>query len=87
MNDTVDSTSDDRTINNVMRHKYRKLNEEEKYQMEGNLYSLSAKDLPVVCAIKNNNLEALKWLLEKGFNQKYGANIFPGTSKIKIFWS
>lgn len=32
---TVDSTSDDRTANNVMRHEYRILSEEEKAQMKG----------------------------------------------------
>ena len=30
----VDSTSDDRTINNVMRHGYRTLSDEEKVQMQ-----------------------------------------------------
>lgn len=34
MNDTVNSTSDERTVNNVMRHKYRVLSEEEKAQMQ-----------------------------------------------------
>lgn len=31
---TVDSTSDERTINNVMRHAYRVLSDEEKAQMQ-----------------------------------------------------
>lgn len=31
---TVNSTSDDRTKNNVMRHEYRVLNDEEKAQMQ-----------------------------------------------------
>lgn len=31
---TVDSTSDQRTINNVMRHEYRVLNEDEKALMQ-----------------------------------------------------
>ena len=31
---TVDSTSDERTVNNVMRHAYRVLNDEEKAQMQ-----------------------------------------------------
>lgn len=31
---TVDSTSDARTVNNVMRHAYRVLNDEEKAQMQ-----------------------------------------------------
>lgn len=31
---TVDSTSDERTVNNVMRHKYRVLNDDEKKQMQ-----------------------------------------------------
>lgn len=31
---TVDSTSDDRTVNNVMRHAYRVLSDEEKQQMQ-----------------------------------------------------
>ena len=30
----VDSTSDDRTVNNTMRHKYRVLTDEEKAQMQ-----------------------------------------------------
>lgn len=30
----VDSTSDDRTVNNVMRHEYRVLSDEEKQQMQ-----------------------------------------------------
>ena len=33
MNDTVSSTSDDRTVNNVMRHAYRVLSDDEKAQM------------------------------------------------------
>ena len=33
MNDTVDSTSDERTVNNVMRHQYRVLTDEEKALM------------------------------------------------------
>ena len=32
---TVESTSDDRIANNVMRHEYRVLSEEEKAQMKG----------------------------------------------------
>jgi hypothetical protein len=31
---TVDSTSDERTVNNVMRHAYRVLSEDEKLQMQ-----------------------------------------------------
>lgn len=31
---TVDSTSDDRTVNNVMRHGYRVLSDEEKQSMQ-----------------------------------------------------
>lgn len=31
---TVDSTSDERTVNNVMRHTYRVLSDEEKAQMQ-----------------------------------------------------
>jgi hypothetical protein len=31
---TVDSTSDDRTVNNVMRHEYRVLSDDEKVQMK-----------------------------------------------------
>lgn len=31
---TVDSTSDERTVNNVMRHAYRVLSDEEKAQMQ-----------------------------------------------------
>lgn len=31
---TVNSTSDDRTVNNVMRHAYRVLSDEEKAQMQ-----------------------------------------------------
>lgn len=31
---TVDSTSDQRTVNNVMRHAYRVLSDEEKLQMQ-----------------------------------------------------
>lgn len=31
---TVDSTSDERTVNNVMRHEYRVLSDEEKAQMK-----------------------------------------------------
>jgi hypothetical protein len=34
MNETVDSTSDARTLNNVMRHEYRVLSEFEKTQMQ-----------------------------------------------------
>lgn len=34
MPETVDSTSDDRTVNNVMRHAYRVLSDEEKGQMQ-----------------------------------------------------
>lgn len=33
MNKTVDSTSDERTVNNVMRHQYRVLTNEEKMAM------------------------------------------------------
>ena len=32
--DTVDSTSDERIVNNVMRHQYRVLTDEEKAQMQ-----------------------------------------------------
>lgn len=32
--ETVDSTSDERTVNNVMRHQYRVLSDEEKAQMQ-----------------------------------------------------
>lgn len=34
MTATVDSTSDQRTVNNVMRHAYRVLSDEEKVQMQ-----------------------------------------------------
>lgn len=34
MTETVDSASDARTVNNVMRHAYRVLNDEEKAQMQ-----------------------------------------------------
>ncbi|MEO1187984.1 MAG: hypothetical protein AAFW60_02850 [Pseudomonadota bacterium] len=34
MGEHVDSTSDDRIVNNLMRHKYRVLNDEEKAQMQ-----------------------------------------------------
>ena len=34
MNAAVDSTSDQRTVNNVMRHEYRVLSAEEKVQMQ-----------------------------------------------------
>lgn len=34
MNDSVSSTSDGRTVNNVMRHTYRKLTDDEKLQMQ-----------------------------------------------------
>lgn len=34
MSDRVSSTSDDRTVNNVMRHEYRVLGDEEKAQMQ-----------------------------------------------------
>lgn len=34
MNDKVDSTSDQRTTNNVMRHEYRVLTDEEKFYMK-----------------------------------------------------
>jgi hypothetical protein len=34
MNEMVDSTSDNRTVNNVMRHAYRVLSAEEKLQMQ-----------------------------------------------------
>lgn len=34
MNKTVDSTSNDRTANNVMRHQYRVLSDSEKEQMQ-----------------------------------------------------
>ncbi|MDA0902292.1 MAG: ankyrin repeat domain-containing protein, partial [Proteobacteria bacterium] len=43
---------------------------EKGYKMDGNLYRLSVKAQPVALAIKNNQTECLKWLLEKGFNQK-----------------
>ena len=35
MVDTVQSTSDARTVNNVMRHAYRVLSDQEKQQMQG----------------------------------------------------
>lgn len=34
MSETVESTSDERTVNNVMRHQYRVLSDEEKAQMQ-----------------------------------------------------
>ncbi len=34
MNEHVDSTSDDRTVNNVMRHEYRVLDDNEKVDMQ-----------------------------------------------------
>lgn len=34
MTDTVNSTSDERTVNNTMRHAYRVLSDEEKAQMQ-----------------------------------------------------
>lgn len=34
MPETVDSASDDRTVNNVMRHAYRVLSDDEKAQMQ-----------------------------------------------------
>jgi len=34
MSDTIESTSDERTTNNTMRHKYRVLSDEEKQQMQ-----------------------------------------------------
>lgn len=34
MSETIESTSDDRTVNNVMRHEYRVLSEDEKAQMQ-----------------------------------------------------
>jgi len=34
MDPVVDSTSDERTVNNVMRHQYRVLSDEEKQQMQ-----------------------------------------------------
>jgi hypothetical protein len=34
MNKTVDSTSDERTVNNVMRHEYRVLSDREKADMQ-----------------------------------------------------
>jgi len=34
MSETVESTSDQRTVNNVMRHAYRVLSDEEKQQMK-----------------------------------------------------
>lgn len=34
MSEQVDSTSDERTVNNVMRHAYRVLTDEEKLQMQ-----------------------------------------------------
>lgn len=33
-NETVDSASDDRTVNNLMRHRYRVLSDTEKQQMQ-----------------------------------------------------
>jgi hypothetical protein len=33
-NETVDSTSDERTVNNVMRHEYKVLSDEEKQSMQ-----------------------------------------------------
>lgn len=34
MNETVSSASDERTVNNLMRHQYRVLNDDEKLQMQ-----------------------------------------------------
>lgn len=34
MNQNVDSTSDERTVNNIMRHQYRVLSDDEKEQMQ-----------------------------------------------------
>ena len=34
MPDTIESTSDERTVNNVMRHNYRVLSDDEKTQMQ-----------------------------------------------------
>lgn len=34
MSDMIDSTSDERTINNTMRHQYRKLSDEEKHAVD-----------------------------------------------------
>lgn len=51
MSDTVDSASDERTVNNVMRHAYRVLSDEEKQQM---------KD------IKDAGLEAIEMLQTYG---------------------
>lgn len=34
MSDTIQSTSDERTVNNTMRHQYRVLSDEEKAQMQ-----------------------------------------------------
>ena len=34
MNDTVDSTKDERTVNNAMRHQYRVLSDDEKATMQ-----------------------------------------------------
>lgn len=47
MTKMVDSTSDDRTVNNVMRHEYRVLSEEEKKTMK---------------AIKDKGLEFLAYI-------------------------
>ena len=44
---TVDSTSDERTVNNVMRHQYRVLSDEEKAQMQ---------------AVKDKGLELHDWI-------------------------
>ena len=44
--ETVDSASDQRTVNNVMRHAYRVLSDEEKAQMQ---------------ALKDKGLELLLW--------------------------
>lgn len=47
MTETVDSTSDDRVVNNIMRHEYRVLSDEEKQQMK---------------ALKDTGLEFVKLL-------------------------
>ena len=47
MSDTIESTSDARTVNNVMRHNYRVLSDDEKQQM---------------AAIKDKGLEFVEFL-------------------------
>lgn len=51
MNDKVDSTSDQRTVNNVMRHQYRVLSDEEKARMQ---------------ALKDKGLEMIELLHQCG---------------------